>query len=207
MLVLASKSPRRHQLLTLAGVPFRSLPSHVGEHLIKGEKPEAFTRRAARNKADAVAKRVQPGTWILSADTTVVVDHEILGKPADQSDATRMLKLLSGREHRVLTAVVLLKAGSKSADEHLSETLVTFRTLDETMISGYLKTGESRDKAGAYGIQGKGALLVSSIEGSYTNVVGLPLVETSEMIRQVGLWSPFSEVQENKEINRENYSD
>jgi len=199
MLVLASKSPRRKQLLTLAGVPFRCVPSQVGEHPIKGEKPEAFTKRAARDKADAVATQAQPGTWILGADTTVVVDDEILGKPTDRSDAARMLKLLSGREHRVLTAVVLLQAGSQAVNEHLSETVVTFRSLDENMISGYLKTGESRDKAGAYGIQGKGALLVRSIEGSYTNVVGLPLVETSEMIRQAGLWSPFSEIQENNE--------
>jgi septum formation protein len=134
----------------------------------------------------------------------------LLGKPNDTQDAARMLGLLSNRNHQVLTAVVLQKAGSGTHSEHLEETTVRFRQLNTALIDGYVQTGEPLDKAGAYGIQGRGALLVRSISGSYTNVVGLPLVETLEMIENTGLWRPFSTHpadEPEKEAWDENHSD
>ena len=191
ILVLASKSPRRRDLLTCAGVPFSVQPSRVSEKVAAGENAEDFTQRAARMKAQAVAGNQPPGTWVLAADTTVVLDGSILGKPRDARDAERMLWLLSGRGHRVLTAVVLTRAGDDDPLELLCETSVWFRPLDATTIQSYLSSGESLDKAGAYGIQGQGAMLVSSIEGSYTNVVGLPLAETIQMLEEAGVWQPL----------------
>lgn len=184
ILVLASKSPRRRDLLERAGVPFSVQPSGVRERAAAGECAEDFTRRTARMKAQAVAGRLPPDTWILAADTTVVLDGNVLGKPRDEPDAARMLRLLSGRGHKVLTAVVLMQAGGDDPFELLCETGVWFRPLDAAAVQRYLATGESVDKAGAYGIQGRGAALVSSIEGSYTNVVGLPLAETIQMLEE-----------------------
>ncbi len=189
-LVLASASPRRRQLLSLAGVSFHVVPSDVDEIPAAGETPEQFTERAAHIKAQAVADCLEDGIWILGADTTVAVDEHILGKPKDHQDAARMLNLLSGRDHRVLTAVELRQAGTERVFNLLARTKVSFRQLDAKIIAAYLDTGEADDKAGAYGIQGRGAMLVRSIAGSYTNVVGLPLVECTEMLQKVGLWSP-----------------
>lgn len=189
-LVLASGSPRRRDLLTCAGVPFSVQPSGADEKIISGENAEDFTRRAARMKAQAVAGRLPPGTWILAADTTVVLDGTVLGKPKNEADAARMLRLLSGRNHKVLTAVVLTQAGGDDPLELLCETSVWFRPLDAATIGRYLSTGEPMDKAGSYGIQGRGAMLVSSIEGSYTNVVGLPLAETIQMLAEARVWRP-----------------
>jgi septum formation protein len=134
---------------------------------------------------------LSPGTWVLAADTSVVLDGAVLGKPEDERDAERMLRLLSGRGHKVLTAVILTQAGGEDPLELLCETSVWFRPLDTATIRRYLSTGEPMDKAGAYGIQGKGAVLVSSIEGSYTNVVGLPLAETVQMLEEARVWRPF----------------
>lgn len=189
-LVLASESPRRRDLLTYAGVPFSVQPSGVEEKIISGENAEDYTRRAAWMKARAVAGGLPPGTWILAADTSVVLDGTVLGKPKNETDAEKMLRLLSGRSHRVLTAVVLTRAGSDDPLELLCETSVWFRALDAATIQRYLSTGEPMDKAGAYGIQGRGAMLVSSIEGSYTNVVGLPLAETIQMLEEARVWRP-----------------
>jgi septum formation protein len=186
VLVLASGSPRRRDLLTCAGVPFSVQPSGAEEIIISGENAEDFTRRAARLKAQALAGQLPSGTWILAADTTVVLDGTVLGKPKDQADAKRMLRLLSGRRHKVLTAVVLTQAGGDDPLELLCETSVWFRPLDAATIQRYLSTGEPMDKAGSYGIQGRGAMLVSSIEGSYTNVVGLPLCEVYAALRELG---------------------
>jgi septum formation protein len=188
ILVLASGSPRRRDLLECAGVQFSVQPSGVREKAGGGQNPEEFTRRTARMKARAVAGRLSPETWILAADTTVVLDGTVLGKPRDEPDAARMLRLLSGRGHRVLTAVVLTQAGGGELFELLCETSVWFRPLDAAAIQRYLSTGEPMDKAGAYGIQGKGAVLVSSIEGSYTNVVGLPLAETIQLLQEARVW-------------------
>lgn len=190
VLVLASGSPRRRDLLTCAGVPFSVQPSGAEEKIVSGENAEDFTRRAARMKAQAVAGRLPPGTWILAADTTVVLDGTVLGKPKNEADAARMLRLLSGRSHKVLTAVVLTQAGGDDPLELLCETSVWFRPLDAATIQRYLSTGEPMDKAGSYGIQGRGAMLVSSIEGSYTNVVGLPLAETIQMLAEARVWQP-----------------
>lgn len=191
-LVLASASPRRRELLRLAGVPHRTESSQVAERALDGETPEAYTTRAAAQKAAAVAARSPAGTWVLGADTTVVVDGALLGKPQDAADGRRMLALLSGRTHRVLTAVHLRQAGGPEGESLLEETQVTFRALEPAWIDGYLATGEPMDKAGAYGIQGMGAILVRSISGSYTNVVGLPLSETVDLLARAGIWRPFA---------------
>jgi septum formation protein len=172
-------------------VPFSVRPSGALEQAVPGESAEDFTRRAARMKAQAVAGDLPPGTWVLAADTSVVLDGAVLGKPEDERDAERMLRLLSGRGHKVLTAVILTQAGGEDPLELLCETSVWFRPLDTATIRRYLSTGEPMDKAGAYGIQGKGAVLVSSIEGSYTNVVGLPLAETVQMLEEARVWRPF----------------
>ena len=196
--MLASGSPRRRELLNSAGVCFSVQPSNVDEQRAAGEDAEEYTLRAARMKAEAVAADQPPGAWVLAADTTVVLDGTVLGKPKDEADAAKMLRLLSGRRHRVLTAVVLTRAGDEDPLELLCETSVWFRPLDAATIDEYLATGEPMDKAGAYGIQGRGAMLVSSIEGSYTNVVGLPLAETILLLKEAGVWRP--QIEENKAV-------
>ncbi len=190
-LILASASPRRRELLCLAGIPHRVVPGQVAERPRQGEVPEQFTRRAAAEKAEQVAARCPAGSWVLAADTSVVVGDQLLGKPRDRADGRRMLRLLSDSTHRVLTAVTLTRASPTKGESLLEETRVTFRPLDQYLIDGYLDTGEPMDKAGAYGIQGMGAMLVRSISGSYTNVVGLPLCETVGMLERAGLWRPF----------------
>ncbi|HUU00874.1 MAG TPA: Maf family protein [Myxococcota bacterium] len=191
MLVLASASPRRKELLAMAGVSFIVIPAGIAERPLPGEGAGSFSARAAREKAQAVRRR-EASAWVLGADTTVVLDGAILGKPADENEAGRMLRALSGREHRVLTAVALLKPDGALFGERLLQTRVRFRRLSEALIECYTATGEPRDKAGAYGIQGRGAMLVESIDGSYTNIVGLPLPETLEMLEDAGLWQPLA---------------
>lgn len=186
-LVLASASPRRRELLAQLGVHFTVRVSEVDERVLAGESPEAYVTRLARAKASAVA--AQDATLpVLGADTTVVVEGRILGKPADAADALAMLRALSGREHRVLTAVALVHDGR--VEDALSATRVWFRARDDDMLARYVATGEPLDKAGAYGIQGLGAALVTRIDGSYTGVVGLPVAETVDLLRAagVGIW-------------------
>jgi septum formation protein len=191
-LVLASSSPRRRELLALAGVPFQQVAISTDERPAAHENPEEFCLRAARQKAGEAALMCESDHWVLGADTIVVVDREILGKPADERDAAFMLRLLSGREHFVMTAVVLRHAGTALERTLTARTTVTFRALSEEWIGGYIRTGEPLDKAGAYGIQGRGAMLVSRIDGSYTNVVGLPLCETIALLEQAGIFRPFA---------------
>jgi len=193
-LVLASGSPRRRAYLDMMGIAHVVLPSGEDEALLEGEPPEEFTLRTARQKAASVAARQPQGTWVLGADTAVVVDDQVLGKPNDLADARRMLHLLSGRGHRVLTAVALWRTGHGLFADFLTQTQVFFRLLSERWLEGYLATGEPMDKAGAYGIQGQGALLVTGITGSYTNVVGLPLAETADLLERAGLYQPFFRV-------------
>jgi len=184
MLVLASASPRRRELLSGLGVPFEVRPADVPEVRRPGEEPARFAARLAREKATAVAR---PGEWVLGADTIVVVDEEILGKPADAADARRMLALLSGRAHHVLTAVALIGPGGELAGELVGDTVVEFRDLTGEEIADYVAGGEPMDKAGAYAIQGGAGRFVRRTEGSYSNVVGLPVEEVAELLARCGL--------------------
>ncbi|MGH9591118.1 MAG: Maf family protein [Terracidiphilus sp.] len=190
MLVLASASPRRRELLAQAGYTFEVRPANVPEDPRPGEEPVVYVVRLAREKAEAVyrelagrhdAETVDAGELaVLGADTTVVVDGEILGKPKDAADATRMLRMLSGRTHRVITGVALATAeGTEVAAE---ATAVRFVTVPEEEIAAYVGTGEPMDKAGAYAIQGRAARWIPRIEGCYFNVVGLPLALVTAML-------------------------
>lgn len=183
-LVLASASPRRRELLLQIGVRHCVRVADVDESVLPGEAPEAYVCRLACAKAQAVAAR-DDSLPVLGADTTVVIDGRILGKPADADDALAMLQSLSGREHRVLTAVALCRSGRIM--EALSVTRVWFRARDDEMLARYVASGEPLDKAGAYGIQGLGAALVTRIDGSYSGVVGLPLAETVDLLHAAGV--------------------
>jgi septum formation protein len=183
-LILASASPRRQELLKSAGVTFEAVPSNADERFRKGEKPEEHTRRLAREKAREVGERF-PGRWVLAADTVVVVDGRVLGKPKDAKEAGRMLRLLSGREHRVITGYCLIRAGGREGMEGHATTRVSFKALAPAEIRWYISTREPFDKAGGYAIQGRGAFMVKRISGSYTNVVGLPLYEVIEALKEM----------------------
>jgi septum formation protein len=174
-LILASSSPRRRELLENAGFKFDVTPSTVPEQCLPGEAPEVFVRRLAAAKALQVAASAPPGSLVLGADTVVVVDADILGKPADAEDAARMLRILSGRSHRVLTGVCVAEAPDRIHAVKLCNTEVWFRDLGEAEIRAYVGSGEPLDKAGAYGIQGIASRFVTRIDGSYSNVVGLPV--------------------------------
>jgi septum formation protein len=171
-LVLASASPRRRELLAAAGVPFVVAHADLDESVRPGELPEAYVVRLAEAKARAVAVH-HPGAWVLGADTTVVVDGAILAKPEDAADAARMLEQLQGRAHDVLTGVALV--GPASCDVALDRTVVWFAPMTADEIAGYVASGEPMDKAGAYGIQGLASRWITRVEGSYPNVVGLPV--------------------------------
>ena len=170
-IILASASPRRAELLHAAGFAFEVVPGDADERTLAGEGPFAYVRRVAQAKAAAVAGR-HPGRLVLAADTTVVLGTRILGKPTDREDAARMLCQLAGREHLVMTAVAL--AGAREALD-VDVTRVTFAPMRDDDIAAYVASGEPMDKAGAYGIQGLASRFVERIEGSYSNVVGLPI--------------------------------
>ena len=181
MLVLASASPRRRELLAQAGFIFQVHPAYIPEDPLPGEDPLAYVIRLARQKAQAAFAEIgAPDAAVLGADTTVTLDNHILGKPEDAADAARMLRLLSGRTHRVITGVALVTA---SAVEVAAETTaVRFLTLSDEEIDAYIATGEPMDKAGAYAIQGRAARWIPRIEGDYFNVVGLPLALVSTLL-------------------------
>lgn len=179
MLLLASASPRRRDLLSAAGVAFTVAPADIDESRLPGEDPRAYVRRVATAKARAVAVRA-PGARVIAADTTVALDGHVLGKPADAADATAMLTALSGRTHHVHTAVVVIDAGR--VRRRVVTTQVRFRALRPDEIAAYIATGEPFDKAGGYGIQGAGGALVDHVRGSYTNVVGLPLAQALALL-------------------------
>lgn len=185
-LILASESPRRRELLSAVGIPFRVLPSGVDETPLPGETPARFVRRAAMDKGRNVAAR-HPGAFVLSADTIVVAGGRILGKPRDRAEARRMLSFLAGKEHRVVTAVCLLCAGRGYRDAGTEVTRVRFRALTPPEVAAYARTGEGDDKAGAYAAQGAGMLLIERVCGSFTNVVGLPMTRVVAMLRRAGL--------------------
>jgi septum formation protein len=182
-LILASASPRRRELLTQTGYTFEVHPAHVNEDPHPDEDPIAYVVRLARDKAQAVFADVNdPEAIVLGADTTVTLDGDILAKPEDAADAARMLRLLSGRTHRVITGVAV--ATAKGTEVAAEVTGVQFLTLGHDEISAYIATGEPMDKAGAYGIQGLAAKWIPRVEGCYFNVVGLPLALVATMLEQ-----------------------
>ncbi|SRR6266566_1689687 len=182
-IVLASASPRRQELLRNAGIDFVVQPANIEEVRLAGETATRFAQRMAREKAQAVRKS-HPEEWILAADTVVVVEDEVLGKPADERDASRMLRLLGGREHQVITGVCLL--GADFEDVRSESTAVYFSMMTDAEIQDYIATPEPMDKAGAYAIQGIASRWISKIEGDYSNVVGLPVDLIWRMLREHG---------------------
>ena len=188
-LVLASASARRKQLLRQMGIPFRPLTSRVREDRLSSD-----LRRNARLLAEAKAHAVlqkSPGTWILGADTMVVLGRAVLGKPGNEREAFSMLRQLSGKEHRVITGFCLLTPEAKTAHSEAVVTRVTFKVLTRQEILGYIATGEPFGKAGSYAIQGIGAFLVQGITGSYSNVVGLPLCALVKALLATGAITSF----------------
>jgi len=173
-LILASASPRRAEILRTVGWPFETLAVDIDESRRAGEEAAAYVERVARAKAEAAALRV-PGSTVLGADTVVVIENEILGKPLDDEDARRMLRLLQDRWHQVLTGVALVNGETGSSKVAHEITEVRFAAMNEDEISWYVATGEPKDKAGAYAIQGHGARFIKEIRGDYFNVVGLPV--------------------------------
>jgi len=193
-LILASASPRRRQLLEQLGVDYLCDPAAIDESAVAGEKPEDYVRRMAREKAAAVAARHPSSRWVLAADTTVVLGDDVLGKPRDHFDGLGMLARLSGRGHSVLTAICLHGAGE--AQGELVETRVEFVPLSREVCEAYLATDEPWDKAGCYAIQGLGGAFVRSIHGSYSNVVGLPLSETWQLLKTAGITTALEQAGE-----------
>jgi septum formation protein len=190
-LVLASASPRRRELLTQAGFAFEVRPAHIPEDPLPGEDPIAYVVRLARQKAEKVYRDFgQPESGdtapdaitVLGADTTVTLDGQILGKPEDPADAARMLRMLSGRTHRVITGVAVVNA--QRTEVAAEVTAVQFLTLSDEEIAAYIATGEPMDKAGAYAIQGRAAKWIPRIVGDYFNVVGLPLALVSQLLSE-----------------------
>jgi len=184
-IVLASASPRRSELLESAGIPFRVAPADICEDSLPGENPVDYVLRLAEGKARASAAVVE-GRYFLGADTIVVCDGEIMGKPKDRADAERMLQKLSGVPHEVVTGFALFDKERKGAVREAVRTKVFFKQLRDEEIQSYIDTGCPFDKAGGYAIQGGAAHMVKKIEGSYTNVVGLPLCEVVEALRVMG---------------------
>lgn len=193
-MILASRSPRRIELMSELGFSARPVAPDIDESMQAGESPEQLVERLAHAKAHAILDRgiASAGEPIIAADTVVALDGEVLGKPADEDDARRMLRMLSGRTHRVSTGVCIVVASKQpeiAAEERsfVETTKVRFYPLSEEEIASYVATGEPADKAGAYGIQGTGRLLVEGIEGDYFNVVGLPVARLWRELRDMGI--------------------
>jgi septum formation protein len=186
--ILASSSPRRQELLATAGVEFSCQPADIDESVYVDEAADTYVLRMAREKAAVVAARqVDASYCVLAADTSVIIDGEILGKPADYGEAMAYLSRLSGRRHQVITAVCLQTEAGVST--HSEETTVQFVQLSQEQCEAYVATDEPWDKAGAYAIQGLGGAFVERIEGSYSNVVGLPLAQTLQLLAEHGVLS------------------
>jgi septum formation protein len=191
-IVLASASPRRQELLINAGIEFVVRPANIPEVRLPDESPKGFAERMAQEKARTIRDNVETAhpqnknsLAVLGADTVVVIGNEVLGKPTNSGDAARMLRLLSGREHSVITGVCL--SGETFEDVRSEMTMVYFGELSESDIKSYIKTGEPMDKAGAYAIQGMASRWISKIEGDYNNVVGLPVDLVLQMLREHGV--------------------
>lgn len=185
-IILASNSPRRKELLRQIGLDFTADPADVDERMLPDETPESYAMRVALDKARVAAGRITSGI-VIGADTIVVLDNTVFGKPADTKDAERMLAALSGRMHEVITSLAVMNVKTGKAVTQVSTTRVWFRRLSKDEISAYVRSGEPLDKAGAYGIQERGALLVERIEGCYFNVVGLPLSLLGDMLAAFGI--------------------
>ena len=184
-LILASQSPRRRELLQKAGIEFEVQPSHIEEVPAPGEKPEDYARRVARDKALKVAESVGPGSLVLGADTIVSIDGKILEKPGGPAGAVRMLQMLAGRTHSVITGICIVRAPERIEAWTSETTFVTFRALDKEEIQSYVASGEPFDKAGGYAIQGLASKFVTRIEGCYFNVVGLPVPRVYEIMKSL----------------------
>jgi len=182
-LVLASSSPRRKELLNRAGWPHEVMVAGIDESVKPNEGPAAYVQRLARSKAEAVAQRLEHGI-VLGADTTVVIADQILGQPADEADAKRMLDLLNGKWHDVLTGVAVVRVGGESRVAH-ETTRVRFAEISDREIDWYIASGEPFGKAGAYGIQGKASLFIEEIEGDYFNIMGLPIRLVYELAKGI----------------------
>jgi len=187
-LILASASPRRHELLTRLGVPFDVVTAGVEEDENPAAEPRALVARNAARKADAVAGR-EPAAWVLGADTTVCVDGHVLNKPADAAEARAMLRRLSGRTHTVYTGLALRHGDRGLAWDATESSEVTFKTLDEATIEAYLAEVPTLDKAGGYAIQERPDLIVAGRRGSLSNIIGLPLTTTKQLLARAGLCS------------------
>ncbi len=184
-LILASESPRRYELLKQVGLDFDVIPSGIGEDQIRGESPQKHVLRLAEAKALDVGNQ-HPDRWVIAADTIVYVDHSILGKPKSREEAVKMLRRLSGKEHRVLTGFSVHHLAKGKGDREAVQTAVRVKELTQTEMEWYVETGEPFDKAGGYAIQGIGSFMIESIKGSYTNVVGLPICELMKMLSRLG---------------------
>lgn len=185
-LILASSSPRRKELLESVGLSIEVINPSADEVMLGDESPGEFASRVAFEKAASVSRGLDDGVVVMGADTIVVVDGAVLGKPVDEEDAARMLGLLSGREHYVITAFSIVRPPEELLHAEIISTSVRVSRLAASDIEGYIKTGEPMDKAGAYGIQGIGAFMVEGITGSYTNVVGLPVPEVLRALTKLG---------------------
>ena len=190
-LILASSSPRRALYLKELGYLFSTVAPQIDESMRAGESPHLYVRRLAMEKAEAIAQRYS-SQWIVAADTTVVINGNVLGKPTNHADARRMLKQLAGNAHRVLTALTILRRCDNISESDLAATRVIFRPMTEMEIRWYVASGECLDKAGAYAIQGKGGLFVKRIEGSFSNVVGFPVETFYQLVLRTGLPLPSS---------------
>jgi septum formation protein len=184
VIVLASASPRRSELMTLAGIPYIVLPTDICEDVLPGEQPEEHVMRLSREKAQAAVGRAK-GRIFIGADTVVVLDGRIMGKPADEVEAFEMLSALSGRNHLVITGFCVLDRENEVCLSRSVQTEVTFRALGEQEIRDYIASGCPMDKAGAYAMQGGAVHFIRSICGSYTNVIGLPMAELYEVLQTV----------------------
>jgi septum formation protein len=184
-LILASKSPRRYELLKQVGLDFEVIPSRAMEDIVQKESPKEHVIRLAEAKARDIASGY-PDRWVIAADTIVYINGSILGKPKSREEAMEMLHRLSGQEHWVLTGFSVFHLGEGKSDKETVQTAVKMKTLSPTEMEWYVQTGEPFDKAGGYAIQGIGSFMIESIRGSYTNVVGLPLCELIQMLNRLG---------------------
>lgn len=181
--ILASASPRRREMLQSVGLNFKIIPAHVDEAYIDGESPAEHVKRLSCNKSMAVANKYQQA-WVLGADTIVVIDGSILGKPNNRTQAKKMLKKLSGREHKVFTGFTITNKALNIHETKVIQSTVRFKTISAEEMNWYTADDEPYDKAGGYAVQGKGAIFIKSIRGSYSNVIGLPICEVVELLKK-----------------------